>query len=54
MLIVLHLSRNSKANMANMAAERDQAMQTYELENARMQAENARTADTMRMIGEFI
>ena len=36
-----------------MAAERDQAMQAYELENARLEAENARTADTMRMIGEL-
>ena len=47
------LQQEFQANMANMAAERDQAMQTYELENARMEAENARTADTMRMIGEL-
>ena len=41
------------AKTLNMAADRNQAMQTYTLENARMEAENARAADTMRMIGEL-
>ena len=41
------------AKTLNMAADRDQAMQTYTLENARMEAENARAADTLRMIGEL-
>ena len=40
-------------DLKNIENERGAFMQRYELETARLEAENQRTADTMRMIGEL-
>jgi len=47
------LEQEYKTDLANMDAKRGVAMQRYELESKRLEAENQRTADTMRMIGEL-
>ena len=47
------LERAYDIDLQNIDNERGAFMQRYELETARLEAENQRTADTMRMIGEL-